>query len=208
MKFVVISDTHGLHRHLMLPKGDVLIHAGDFCDVSDEGGYRDFLDWMTALRFKQKIFIGGNHDFFADKYPNEFLSLIPDGLTYLNDSGMQVGRYKLWGSPISPDLVSWAFGRRRGEDMQKHWDLIPSDTDILITHTPPFGILDKPSRWGPSGCKDLLKKLETLELKAHIFGHIHASYGQVLKDGVRFINGSNIQTGKGIVNKAIRFSLP
>ena len=88
MKFVTISDTHGQHRDLMLPSGEVIIHAGDFCHYGSEYDMYDFLNWFKALAYDEKILIGGNHDFFADEQSEKFKDIIPQGITYLNDNGI------------------------------------------------------------------------------------------------------------------------
>lgn len=205
MKFVAISDTHGEHKGLNLPEGDVIIHAGDFCHYGNNSHMRNFLKWYAALEFETKILVAGNHDFFAAKHSERFKELLPKEITYLNDSGFSIGKINIWGSPFQPDLVGWAFGKRRGEAMKPHWDLIPTDIDVLITHTPPHGILDK-SRSGRSlGCEELSKKLEKLHVKFHIFGHVHASYGQVKKGTTQFINASNFNSSKGLVNAPVTF---
>ena len=205
MKFVTISDTHGKHRELNLPSGDIIIHGGDFCHYGSKNDMYDFLDWFKDLAYDEKILIGGNHDFFAAEQSERFKEILPKGITYLNDSGTTYNGIKIWGSPIQPDLEGWAFGKKRGNEMKKHWDLIPKDTEILITHTPPFGILDK-SRSGKSiGCEELTKRLQELHIKFHIFGHIHASYGKELIGNTQFINTSNMNSAKGLVNKPFRF---
>ena len=82
----------------------------------------------------------------------------------------------------------------RGAELAEKWKLIPHDTDILITHGPPHGILDEVPRkyWiENTGCEELRKKVEEIRPKAHIFGHIHCGYGQTEKFGVKFINASN-----------------
>jgi len=205
MKFVAISDTHGKHRELKLPEGDTIIHAGDFCHYGSTDNMHDFLAWYKDLEYETKILIGGNHDFYADEEHEKFLEILPKEITYLNDSVLDLKGIKIWGSPVSPDLIDWAFGKVRGKEMKKHWELIPDDTDILITHTPPYGILDQ-SRSGRSlGCEELGKKLFYLHIKFHVFGHVHASYGQKTIETTSFINASNINSTKGLVNQPTVF---
>ncbi len=205
MKFVTISDTHGKHRGLTLPEGDVIIHSGDFCHYGSDDDMHDFLKWYKELEFEIKILIGGNHDFFAAEQSERFKGILPEGITYLNDSGTTIKGINVWGSPVQPDLIGWAFGKERGAEMKIHWDLIPDNTDILITHTPPFGILDKSRSGKPIGCEELSKKLKDLQVKYHIFGHVHASYGEYKDEKTQFINASNINSAKGLVNEPITF---
>jgi len=208
MKFIVISDTHGLHKDLAnLPEGDVLIHAGDFCNHGTKDEAIKFLTWFNNLNYRHKILIAGNHDFIAAQCPKKFSKLIPTGITYLNDSGTRIENWNIWGSPVQPGLVGWAFGKPRGAAMNKHWDLIPNATDILITHTPPKEILDQSSRGHSLGCEELSKRIEEVKPQVNVFGHIHNSYGQIQKNGILYINGSNIKTGVGIVNQPIVFEL-
>ncbi|MGB0525784.1 MAG: metallophosphatase domain-containing protein [Flammeovirgaceae bacterium] len=207
MRFVAIADTHGEHRKLHLPVGDVLIHAGDFCHFGNEEHLHDFLEWFSGLSYQYKIFIGGNHDFFAAAEPLAFQRLIPEGVTYLNDSGITINGIKIWGSPVQPDLVGMAFGLPRGEHMKPHWEQIPQDVAILITHTPPYGILDQSSRGKELGCEELTKKLFLNPPKYHIFGHIHSAYGQITRGNTTYINASNMNSKNGLVNEPVVFEL-
>ncbi len=207
MKFVAISDTHGLHRKLKVPEGDVLIHGGDFCHYGSSDKLVDFLDWFKSLDFEYKILIAGNHDFFAAEHPNEFQELIPPSIIYLEDSGIEIKGVKFWGSPVQPDLIGWAFGRERGPGMKAHWDLMPNKIDVLITHTPPKGILDRTTYGKSIGCEELHKKIPRIRPKFHVFGHVHASYGQRAINETTFINASNINSRLGLVNKPVCFEL-
>jgi len=204
MKFVVISDTHGLHHELELPQGDVLIHGGDISDHGTKDEVEDFLNWFSLQDYKYRIFIGGNHDIYLDENPVELLELIPSNVIYLNNNGCEIEGIKIWGSPVSPDLVGWAFGKYRDE-MEEHWKYMPDEIDILITHTPPFDILDKSSRYLTLGCKDLLQKVKMIKPKYHLFGHVHASYGIIEIKRTTFINASNLDSRKGLVNAPFFF---
>ncbi|HEU4472627.1 MAG TPA: metallophosphoesterase, partial [Flavisolibacter sp.] len=158
--------------------------------------------------FPYRIFIAGNHDFFLEKAsPEEIKALMPEGVTYLNDSGFQVGNIKIWGSPITPWFFNWAFNRHRGASIRKHWDLIPSDTDVLLTHGPVYGFLDMIATEQHVGDQDLLRKVLAFKPKVHVFGHIHESYGMVKRSGILFINACQVNEQYQLLNKPIVFDL-
>lgn len=208
MKFVCISDTHGQHHQLMLPKGDVIIHAGDLSRRGEESEVFDFLNWFSELDFKYKILIAGNHDFYFERKSNsEINKILPKNVRYLCDSGTSIDQLKIWGSPITPWFYDWAFNRDRGEQIARHWDLIPSETDILITHGPVSGRLDKTRDGRSVGCKDLLIKVNELKPKFHICGHIHEAYGQISDSETKFINASVLDEKYVLRNEPILFEL-
>ena len=188
MTIVAISDTHCCHRDLRLPEGDMIIHAGDICQNGTEGEVLSFLNWFTKLDFRYKIFIAGNHDFFFDGETDNYLSkIIPPNITYLNDSGIQIEDLHIWGSPVTPWLYDGAFNRN-GRNISKHWKMIPANTDILITHGPPYGILDKNRVGFSAGCQSLKRAVKRIQPKLHVFGHIHEAGGMVELGGTTFVN--------------------
>ncbi len=191
MTIVCISDTHNLHNQTMIPNGDILIHAGDISSVGDKEDFVNFNAWLGKLPHKYKIIIGGNHDFYLEKEHLEAKILLNNAI-YLNDSGIEIGGLKIWGSPISPEFHDWAFNRKRGQEIRKHWELIPTDTDILITHCPPYGILDKTNDGRNEGCRDLLKIVNQIKPRLHIFGHIHEAYGQTKINDIIYVNASMV----------------
>jgi Icc-related predicted phosphoesterase len=208
LKFVVIADTHGRHRQVKLPKGDVLIHAGDFTYRGEKAETEDFLKWFKQQVYTTKILIAGNHDFYFEKATAKQLNdLLPDDIIYLNDSGTQIGDVKIWGSPITPKFFNWAFNRRRGEEIRRHWNMIPADTQLLITHGPPFGILDQIFNESHVGDKDLLHTVKQVRPKVHVFGHIHESFGHTKHNDIHFINASQMNENYQLVNRPIVFEL-
>ncbi len=192
MRLVFISDTHSKHDLLHLPEGEVLLHCGDFSKRGEVGEAQVFLDWFAAQSHPYKVLIAGNHDFLAERASAMFHSMVPDNVIYLNDSGCVIAGIRIWGSPIQPWFYDWAFNRQRGAEIRQHWDLIPEDTDILLTHGPPYGILDRVIRDPrPVGCRDLLQRVKDLPaIKIHAFGHIHEAYGQRDVGGTLFLNAS------------------
>jgi Icc-related predicted phosphoesterase len=190
MKIICISDTHGKHRQIQLPEGDLLLHTGDFMHHSNVAALLDFNDWLADQPFKHKVIIAGNHDRILEERPNTANHIT--NAIYLNDSGCEIEGIKIWGSPVSPWFYDWAFNRERGADIKKHWDLIPNDTDILLTHTPPFDILDKTISNEKVGCVDLLEKIKLVQPKLSVFGHIHEARGMKTIGNTTFINASMV----------------
>lgn len=209
MQIVAISDTHGKHRDLQpLPEGDVLIHAGDVSRGGTMEQVMDFLEWFAAQKHTHKIFIAGNHDFFFEQAGlEEINSIIPEDIIYLNDSGVKINGVKFWGSPITPWFNNWAFNRERGVEIKKHWDLMPDDADVLVTHGPPFGILDETVYGKRTGCEELLLRVYQVKPKYHIFGHIHEDYGRFTKGETAFINASVLDDWYEMKNKPIVLKL-
>ncbi|MFD2037468.1 metallophosphoesterase [Belliella marina] len=208
MKTTLISDTHGQHRSLKMDSGDLLIHAGDVSSNGREEQVVDFLDWFSKLDFKHKIFIAGNHDFFFEHAAAmRIKAILPDNIHYLHNSGVTIEGVNFWGSPITPWFNDWAFNRQRGTEIKETWKLIPKKTDILITHGPPRGILDRNTRGLAVGCDDLLKSVTKLKPKYHVFGHIHEDYGLVTKSQTTFINASVLDDRYALVNDPVSIDL-
>jgi Icc-related predicted phosphoesterase len=208
LKFIAISDTHGKHYSLTLPAGDVIIHAGDVTMKGEKWEVVDFLFWFEKLNFKHKIFIPGNHDFYFENRPgSEIKKMIPRGVIYLNDSGSSINGINIWGSPITPWYNNWAFNRHRGEPIKKHWDMVPPDTDILITHGPIYNTLDLNMKGDHTGCKDLLNRIIELKPKVHVCGHIHESFGSIRKFNVKLINASVLNETFELVNEPVEFEV-
>lgn len=205
MKIISISDTHSKHREVEIPECDILIHAGDFTYFSKggESEIMDFLSWFNSQPAKYKIFIAGNHEILWESKESYFKNKIPEGIHYLNDKMIEIEGIKIWGSPITPTFYNWGFNRNRGEEIKKHWDLIPDDIDILITHGPAFGIIDNTIN-GSAGCEELLKKIEQNPPFIHIYGHVH-SHGNTIRKinnkEVRFYNSALVNGKYKIMKK-------
>jgi Icc-related predicted phosphoesterase len=208
LKFVAISDTHGQHNNVILPKGEVLIHAGDVTRRGKEAEAVEFMQWFAKQDFTYKIFIAGNHDFYFERAAfTEIEKNIPGDIIYLNDSGVTINNLHIWGSPITPWFFDWAFNRHRGPGIQRHWQLIPANTSILITHGPVHNILDKTVDGTHAGCEDLLHKVNTIRPAVHVGGHIHEAYGKVNINGTTFINASLLDEEYRMVNAPVWFEL-
>lgn len=192
MRIVCISDTHGQHAKLSIPAGDMLLHAGDFSNSGAVDEVRTFLAWFAAQPHRHKVFIAGNHDFFPEQSPKRFQKMIPENCVYLENEAKVIEGVTFWGSPITPIFYHWAFMRRRGEAIRPVWATIPADTDVLITHGPPHGILDRNFQGEPTGCEELRPRVLDISPKLHVFGHIHEGFGHRHLQGIDFLNVSSL----------------
>ena len=220
MRLILISDTHTHHKNMKYNVNDyidknnynVLIHSGDVSGRGYQHEVTDFINWYQNLKgFDMKIFISGNHDFCFEninqphhKGDYDWLShllneenLSQTDCVYLEDSSViletpELSRpIKFYGSPWQPEFHNWAFNLpRNGEELEKKWLNIPDDTDVLITHSPPYGIGDYTLSNMRVGCELLVSRIENLNLLVHTYGHIHESYGISVKNKTIHINSS------------------
>jgi len=171
MRILHLSDTHNQHRDLTdLPKADLIIHSGDFSFAGTQAEFQDFLNWFSNLNYQYKIFIGGNHDNFLEENSAENIrKMLPENCHYLAHNGVKIENLNFWGVPmfISENIDGTYFDK-----IQK----IPSQTDVLISHHPPLGILDLDGETN-FGCAELLHQTLKIQPKFHLFGHIHNAYG-------------------------------
>jgi Icc-related predicted phosphoesterase len=199
LRLVCISDTHCQLNQIELPEGDVLIHAGDATYEGTVSELTEFNDQLAAAKEKYRLgvyFTPGNHDFLFER--NEELGReIMTNATVLIHQSAEVGGLKFFMSPYTPWFYDWAFNVNRGFDLANKWADIPTDTEVIVTHGPPYGILDRLLRprngEDPNvGCKDLLERIDQLpNLMLSVFGHIHSGYGTVKRDVITFVNASS-----------------
>jgi Icc-related predicted phosphoesterase len=193
MKIVHISDTHGKHSSLQnLPSADIIIHSGDLSVVGAENEIMNFLEWFIDLPYKYKIFIGGNHDHGLHGANIEGL---PENCFYLNNSGITIKGVNFYGMPMfMEDIIEGNYDKNIQE--------VPVDTNILITHQPPYCILDCSENYN-YGDRMLLQTVLKIQPKYHLFGHIHAAYGVEKNEHTTFVNASLNNEYCEIVNKPV-----
>ena len=199
MRILHLSDTHNLHRELKdLPKADLIIHSGDISFSGEGKEVMDFIDWFYKLDYNYKIFIAGNHDFCLDGKDRDIIQeLLPKNCYYLDKSGVRIEDINFWGLPFFfSDDVSGMYDKSIEE--------IRSNTDILITHRPPFQILDRAGKIN-YGCSNLLKRVSEIKPKYHLFGHIHDSYGIYDNKTTVFANSSIVNEDYKISNQPFVF---
>lgn len=181
MKITAISDLHGHYPEL--PEGDLLIIAGDLIARHNEAEFFECFNWIHEQRYSKKILIAGNHDQqMQDENYQGPQGIMIGSFEYLCDSGTEFDGLKIWGSPwtltfpeINPKCTAFTGTEK---DLAEKYALIPDDTDILITHGPPYGIMDKTVRGEHVGSKELLKAVMHVKPSFHVFGHVHEGYGK------------------------------
>ncbi len=208
MKIVALSDTHTMQNKIEIPDGEILIHAGDAGNLGKFEEYYEIGRWFESLkdRFQYRIIVPGNHDqAFQNNAENVLRQWFDDDVICLIDDEVQLFGYKFYGCPWMPQFYNWAFMMPESE-LAAVYAKIPDDTEILITHSPPFGILDKPAgngfeshrRCGSQALYDRVKQLP--KLKHHIFGHLHYSYGTEKIGDVSFHNVASLNENYRVQN--------
>ncbi len=197
MKIWHISDTHMNHDKLQIPDGvDIVVHSGDATNYLDpyrnEAEMRAFIDWFATLPIKYKIFVPGNHDTSIEKGLIQQDLIESRKITLLLDRRVVIEGISFWGSPWTPRYGNWAWMVDRGT-INRKWDRIPEDVDVLITHGPPYGVLDATynhhNKVELVGCSALAKRVAKLNLKLMLFGHVH-SCDDIRNAGTRIVGGS------------------
>lgn len=191
MKVACISDTHGRHGRITVPPCDLLVHAGDMTRRGSQEELEGFVRWFAEQPATARVFVAGNHDTCCEQDPAAVRSLAERyGVTYLCDEALELDGLRIWGSPMTPRFRNMAFNRERGPEIDKHWQAIPKDLDLLITHGPPKGLGDRLFIGTHAGCQDLLKRVQLAKPRFHLFGHIHENAGQYVLEGspTRFFN--------------------
>jgi Icc-related predicted phosphoesterase len=212
MKIWHISDTHTYHKLLEIPKDiDMVIHSGDCSNPRDpyinEPELRNFIDWFSSLDIKHKIYVAGNHDTSIEKGLVTKKDFHEKGIIYLENETISIEGFNIFGSPHTPMFGNWAFMKARHK-LERIWSkAIAENTDVVICHGPPRGVLDLSyDRYNvleSCGDKSLMNRINEVQPKLVLFGHIHNNKG-IENTGTRtlygldtiFSNGSVVTDGK------------
>jgi len=226
MKITFISDTHNKHKQITqdLPGGEILIHAGDISSVGYQHEILEFCKWFDGLtQYELKLFIAGNHDwgfiekekFFTNREvaipekTKETLNtyklieyLMDSSIKYQNGDGPEINIY---GSPWQPEFYNWAFNLPRlGKELEEKWNNIPENTDILITHGPAYGYVDRViGQTEHLGCELLTKRIKEIKPKIHVCGHIHTGHGYSFDGHTHYINASVLNESYSYANRPL-----
>lgn len=226
LRILAISDTHGFHDQFLdsdFKDLDMIIFAGDCSNTMspaiNANEVTKFLNWYDDIPVKYKIMIAGNHctsiEYGLIK-PNQYHKSI----IYLEHESINIEGINIFGSPYTPRYGAWSFMKDKGK-LDPYWEQIPENTDILVTHGPPKGILDLSRNRNDElefcGDKELLNHVYRVKPKHHIFGHIH-NFKDCLNKGsktvhdisTQFHNVSCVTDAKfefGLTSKGIRIEI-
>lgn len=196
MKVWHISDTHSLHGQLQVPDGiDVVVHSGDASNYKDpyrnESELRAFIDWFATLPIPTKVFVPGNHDTSLEKGLITRDLVEHRGIHLLINEEREIGGLRFWGSPFTPRYGDWSYMKDRGT-INRLWEQIPDGLDVLITHGPPYGILDSTynhqNKVELVGCSALRKRVAKVPPRFMLFGHVHST-DDIRNAGTRTVGG-------------------
>jgi len=196
MRIAMLSDTHTQFEGLTVPPCDLLISAGDYSHRGEKESVIRYHRWLHKQPADLVLSVQGNHEVWVQDNWDDAKALVDelsDKIHFVRESSLQYGGRRIFGSAFSPEFNNWAYSLQRGKPSIEHWKAIPSDTEILVTHGPPYGILDKvrEDTRVPLGCEALRKRIKDLKrLKLHVFGHIHGGSGEKLVDGVLYVNAA------------------
>ncbi len=191
MRIVCLSDTHG-NTDLEVPPGDLLVHTGDHSRRGSVKELEQAARWLQALPHPHKVVIAGNHD-FALQASEVWTRDLFSPMTYLLDEEVSINGLRIWGSPWTPTFGGvWAF---QAPKLGEIWDSMPAGIDLLLTHGPPHGVLDRTFSGSAAGCKALAAKVAQVRPALHVFGHIHEAYGLEQQDETVYLNASNSAVG-------------
>ncbi len=209
VRVVCLSDTHNRQGQFEVPGGDLLVHAGDLTGRGTLPEVAAALEWIAALPHPEKVVVAGNHDFLFERDGPLARSLVKNA-RYLEGTAVEAAGLRIWGGPWQPRFGDWAFNVDRGEPLAEKWKAIPEGLDILVTHGPPMGILDRAFTGEEIGCEALRDRIAAMERppRLHVFGHIHESYGIHKTPATIFANASICDIRYAAVNAALVIDLP
>ncbi len=201
IKVVCISDMHG-NLSFNVPEADLLLIAGDLCPAYHDIGLscnlqEDWLNshfrfWLLEQPVKECVAIAGNHDWIWEKAIHR-VPKMNTNFHYIEDETIEIFGKKIYGSPVQLPFMEWAFNREE-KHIQRYWNNIPKDLDILLLHSPPYGIMDETHHPGYEpehmGCPSLAKRIKKVRPKYVVFGHNHGEHGIVIEGDITYINAS------------------
>lgn len=189
MKICCVSDFQGQALKIypsLIPEADMFIVAGDISSWGNLKELENFNDWLRLLPHRYKIVCGGNHDTILEQIDGHSIFT---NATYLQDEMIEIEGLKIYGSPVSHnDPIEVPAFRAFSDYEEEACTMISEGLDILITHGPPFMILDKLWDGRHVGSKFLADAIKRTKPRFSVFGHLHSNHGILKQDDTTFVS--------------------
>jgi len=216
MKICAVSDLHG--NLPKLPSCDLLLIGGDISPLNIQSNMpemrnwliSDFKYWLQSLEFKEVILVAGNHDFYFERNQNKVQGIITElsravNITYLKNQLYETyingERITIFGTPYCHQFGNWAF-MREDDKLREYFAECPDEVDIILSHDAPYGITDVclESTFRDEGEHigniPLRERLETVNFKYLIHGHLHSSEHNLTKFKKGYVANSSLLNEK------------
>jgi len=208
VKIVMISDTHCQTDKIKdMPSGDILLHAGDMTYHGEYHKLDAFNDWLDEQYFSHKVIIPGNHDKTFERNWDEAASHVPAADVILNQALYEAEGLKIWGEPRQPWFHDWAFNVERGDMKRLVWDKVPENIDVLLTHGPPYGVLDRTRTGEHVGCTAQRDWIIKHQPRLVVCGHIHEDPGLAMIGRTLVVNAAICDLQYNVVNRPVVLAL-
>ena len=189
---VHMSDTHNLlkphSKKLFFPRGDILIHSGNFTLSGSAEEFERFDAWLKSVQdlYPIRIVVLGSKD--VKQFGTQWLkmkSLLPHATHVCVNEQVTVYGIKFYAVGWHPGIKSNGTIRPgAASSTSLGYESIPHGIDVLVTHGPAFGVLDKvgglKEHWGS---RELVEAIRRVEPHVHLHGHIKESRGFVAPFG-------------------------
>ncbi len=205
MRIAAISDTHS-RQNWAVPSCDVFIHAGD---ITGHGSLQETAIFASSLRDcinsphgpQHAIIVPGNHDACFEVSAEPTLALFDPRVHVLLNEPLVLDGVRFFGSPWTPPFMQWHFMASE-QRLAEQYKAMPNEVDVLITHGPPWGILDPGWKAKHAGSSALAAAMSSRVVQHHVFGHLHAAGGRMIRQGhTTFYNVAACNDAYELVNQ-------
>jgi len=187
----LVAELHSKHEEVEIRNGgrcEILVVAGDITHLGTISELYEFNEFVKGLSYEHVIVVPGNRDIWLEN--ERIVKHILSNCTCLIDEYVILNGKKIYGSPWTKiyDERYAAFTVENERELKEKWSKIPDDTNILITHSPPYGYLDKDVNGYSVGSTRLFERVAEIQPELHVFSHAHKSSGDKTQ---RWANTSN-----------------
>jgi len=193
---MLISDIHGLMKaaemagkEALKRDVDIMLIAGDIIHFGRTDEERRIFSHIPV----RAVAVPGNCD------PPEIVDAMEGNVIDVHGRRAEIEGFCFAGLGASNPLPFSTLFTYSEENIYLILDSVARGCDVLITHTPPMGILDRTTFGHRGGSESIRKVVEENRPALHVFGHIHASPGVEEHDGTVFVNAGPAKNGNAAI---------